>query len=33
MGLLVTRTGSLRTSFATHAAFNLTATVLSVIWS
>jgi membrane protease YdiL (CAAX protease family) len=33
LGLLVTRTGSLRTSFATHAAFNLTATILSVVWS
>ena len=32
LGLWVARTGSLRTSFATHAAFNLTATILSVIW-
>jgi membrane protease YdiL (CAAX protease family) len=33
LALLVTRTGSLRTSFATHAAFNLTATVLSLVLS
>ena len=33
LGVLVVRTGSLRTSFATHAAFNLTATILSVAWS
>lgn len=33
LGLRVVRTGSLRTSFAMHAAFNLTATILSVIWS
>ena len=32
LGLWVVRTGSLRTSFAMHAAFNLTATILSVMW-
>ncbi|MBL6939621.1 MAG: CPBP family intramembrane metalloprotease [Alphaproteobacteria bacterium] len=32
LGLWVVRTRSLRTSFAMHAAFNLTATILSVIW-
>jgi hypothetical protein len=33
LGAWVARTGSLRTSFAMHAGFNLAATVLSVIWS
>jgi membrane protease YdiL (CAAX protease family) len=32
LGAWAARTGSLRTSFATHAAFNLTATLLSVFW-
>ena len=33
LGLLALRTGSLRSSFAMHAGFNLTATILSVVWS
>jgi membrane protease YdiL (CAAX protease family) len=32
LGWWAARTGSLRTSFATHAAFNLTATLLSLFW-